>query len=413
MERIKNNWPIKLISLIFAFGLWYYVLMDANPEGTREFRNVEVNIKGKEVLAELDKDIIAPIEPTVYIKVRGKRDVISKLKESEIEAEIDLNTIKEDLKSGIDEKRIYITYKLPTGVFREDETEKFLDFRFDNIVSAEYDIKEEQIGNLPSTNLAIKNIEVVPDSVTIKGQEKAMNKIDKVCVLVDVSKETEDVTRNIPIEVFDKNGDKIEDLEISEKNAKVNIYITNSKQVPIKLKMINELPEGISIESSTPSKEKITIIGDKKILDKISEIETSPIDLSKIKNNMVVDARLMLPDGVGLMQEENITIDIVVKSEEESSDGLANKTFVIKKEKIEILKNTKDYEVIFPADIKDITVTLEGKEETINKVKEEEVKLSIDIGGLWRGKHKVDIETNSLKDITKTINPASIEIELK
>ncbi|MDL2310452.1 hypothetical protein LJC13_00570 [Peptostreptococcaceae bacterium OttesenSCG-928-C18] len=413
MERIKNNWPIKLTSIIFAFALWYYVVSDANPEITKEFRNVEVNIVGIETLTDLGKDIVYPTEPKVHVKVKGSRDVISKLKDSEIEATVDLNSIKEDLKNGIHEKRVEVNYSFPTGVIKEDETDKFLDFKFDNVISSEYDIEVEQIGNLPSSNLAIRDIEVVPNVVTITGQEKSMNKIDKVVVLVDVSAETKDVTKNIKIQAYDKNEEEVENLDFSEQNAKVNIYISNSKQVPIKITTINDLPEGIEITSNKLSKEKVTIIGEEKLLDKISEIETEPIDLSKINNNMTIDARLILPEGIDLMLQEDITIEIIVKPKEGEESNLVNKTFIIKKERIEILNNIRDYNVIYASDVSDIGVTLEGTEEAVNKIKEDDIKLSVDVEGLWRGRHEVSVNINNIKGLTTTVKPANVEIELK
>ena len=47
MERIKKNWPVKLISLIVAIFLWAYVVNNSQNDELRTFRNIPVELKNK------------------------------------------------------------------------------------------------------------------------------------------------------------------------------------------------------------------------------------------------------------------------------------------------------------------------------------------------------------------------------
>ena len=94
MERIKKNWPFKLISLIFAIALWYYVVSETNPNIKKDYKSIPVMYKNEDVLKKKNLTIVDPIDPVVNITLEGKRNVISRVNRDDILVYADMNEIR-------------------------------------------------------------------------------------------------------------------------------------------------------------------------------------------------------------------------------------------------------------------------------------------------------------------------------
>ena len=52
IEKLRSNLSLKLVSLIFAFLIWTFVLSETNPVRDKAFENVSVTVTGEQTLAE-------------------------------------------------------------------------------------------------------------------------------------------------------------------------------------------------------------------------------------------------------------------------------------------------------------------------------------------------------------------------
>ncbi|HHV39164.1 MAG TPA: hypothetical protein GXX70_06720, partial [Tepidimicrobium sp.] len=70
----KNNLTMKIFALIMAIVLWSYVMSEENPSITEEFKNIEVTLTNVATLERQNLVVLEPSEPTVNVKVSGKRN---------------------------------------------------------------------------------------------------------------------------------------------------------------------------------------------------------------------------------------------------------------------------------------------------------------------------------------------------
>lgn len=405
-DRFKTNWPLKLISLLSAIALWYYVISDTNPFTTKDFRGIEVTIKNAEFIERQKLEIVDPVEPTVNLKIKGDRNSVNNVKASDIEVIADFR------KKGKDTENITLDleYRVPENVTIVEKNMDRITFKMDSIDTVVKPVEIETIGKLPSENLIVTHIESVPEKVKITGQSKLINKIGKVQVSADISTLTKDTSIQDKIEVFDKNGDIIEDLTLDNVDSKINISIAHTKQVEIKPVVENE-PEGFKISNLELNKNKVAIVGDEKVLKGINEIKTEVIDLKDVSNNTAIKTRLVLPKDVSLMSEEKIE---AILNLSEDTDNVPNKSFVKKIGDIGILNNEFNSGVVFPENIKEVNIKLYGKKEVLDNLGVDDITLNIDIDNLTVGKHEVPIKVDSIEGVSSiVINPSKIEISIE
>ena len=404
MERIKENWPFKLISLIFAIALWYYVVSETNPNIKKDYKSIPVMYKNEDVLKKKNLTIVDPIDPVVNITLEGKRNVISRVSRDDILVYADMNEINEN-------GEVSLNFSTPQGTSIIEKSDYKIALKLDEIMTLVKKIEVKRIGELPSDNTTVTDIEVVPGEVKITDQKELIDKISKVIVPVDLSVITKDTSISKKVQVFDSNDTEIKDLNIENTDVTVNVFVSSTKQVPIKIAYKNQ-PFDFNSGDLKLVKSKITIIGQKDKLDKIKEINTEVVDLSEFVNNTTKNVKLEFPEGISPLSGEDRFIDVTYSSN--VGEGKPSKLFNVSTENIEVINKEKGKALILPPELSEISVRVFGDEKVIETIKLKDFKLKIDLKDLTDGEHSVPIIIELNKEgITNTlVYPTSIKIKI-
>ncbi|WP_300410662.1 CdaR family protein [Lagierella sp.] len=404
MERIKNNWPFKLISLVFAIALWYYVVSETNPTIKKEFKSIPVNFKNEETLKRKNLTIVDPLEPIVNLKLEGKRNVISRIKRTDIDVYADLNEIN-------DNGEVSLNFAIPQGTSIVEKSDNKLSLKLDEIMTLVKKVDVKRLGELPSDNITVTDIEVVPEEVKITGQKELIDKISKVLVPVDISVMTKDTTISKKIEILDANDGEIENLDVDSTDVTVNVFISSTKQVPIKISAKNK-PFDFNEADLKLAKSKITIIGAKDILDKTESVETEVIDLEDFINNTTKKIKLHFPQNISPLSGEDKTIDITYSAD--VGEGQPSKVFTLKTDNIDLINKKEGKALVLPANLPEVSIRVFGEEKAIDLIKLDDIALKIDLKDLDNGEHNVPIIVDLKKEgVTRTmVNPSTITVKI-
>ncbi|MDO5018233.1 MAG: CdaR family protein [Lagierella massiliensis] len=404
MEKLKNNWPFKLISLIFAVALWYYVVSETNPNIRKEFKMIPVMYKNEDVLKRKNMAIVEPTDPVVNVTLEGKRNVVSRVRRNDILVYADLNELN-------DKGEVTLSFSAPQGTSIVEKSEYKLSLKIDEIMTLVKKVEVKRIGELPSDNITVTGIEVVPSEVKITDEKKLIDKISKVVVPIDLSVITEDTSISKKIEIFDSNENIMNDLSVDHTDVTVNVLVSSTKQVPIKPSYKNE-PFDFNSEDLKLSKNKITIIGQKEILDKVKDISTQTIDLEDFVNNTTKSIKLNFPDNISPLSREDRFIDITYSSN--VGQGQPSKLFTVSTDNIEALNKPQGKALMLPADLAEVSVRIFGDAKVVETVKLNDFNLKIDLKDLDDGEHSVPIIAELKKEgITKTlVYPSTIKIKI-
>lgn len=401
MERIKKNWPVKLISLIVAIFLWAYVVNNSQNDELRTFRNIPVELKNMESINEKDLLIMEPKDPTVTVKLRGKRSDLLKIQRSDISVSVDLDGY------GERNSTIPINVIAPPNTTVSYVSKNNIMFKFEKLIKKDMDIEIETVGNLPSDHLILTSKKASPDKITLKGASSQVSKIKKAKVVVDASTITNDTNLNLPVQLEDENGELVEGVELSQGFINVSLSINSTKEVPIKLKTTGSPAEGINISKYTFSQEHVSIVGAKETLDDINYIDTKPVDLTQINETTNLNIDLDLPEGIFLSDtDKKIILNIKV-------DKIENKEISLSDSNIEVENLGENLSWKLADENKNISLNLEGGTSDLDKVNGENIKIKLNLENLEKGIHTVDITVDEMEGVkVKFIKPKSLKIEI-
>ena len=113
----SNNLIIKIVCLFLAIFLWSFVMGNKNPVVTKDIPVVNVEYRGVDKLRENGRVIISPKTPTISMRVEGRRNTITKMKNSEIKAFVDVKSIK------VESETLPVDISLPHGDNAADQSD--------------------------------------------------------------------------------------------------------------------------------------------------------------------------------------------------------------------------------------------------------------------------------------------------
>jgi YbbR domain-containing protein len=127
--------------------------------------------------------------------------------------------------------------------------------------------------------------------------------VTEATAMIKLNGESEDFTKMVGISVYTEDGDTLNNITFMPEQtlAKVSLVkATNLKTVGIKVKTQGDLLPGYYISDIKVAPETVDIIGSKEILDTLSYVETSPIDINGLSSSFSKDALVVIKDGAAL-----------------------------------------------------------------------------------------------------------------
>lgn len=400
MSKSKNNnLTIRIFSIIIAVILWVYVMGEVNPKVTKEYNDINVELTNIDEVQQSGLMIMSPKEVSVSVKVEGRNNDVLNTSKDSIRAYADLRGLRE----GSNKVNIYVEDIENLEIV--DYYPKEVLFECDKIVSREVPITLKITGKAePMTALGDKTIK--PSTIFIKGPESWTDKVDQVVATVDITGQNSYITQSSPIMALDKDGNEVEGIVKEPNIVEVSIPVLQTKDVNIEVQTTGEPLNGYTITNVEVNPKTVKIKGTEEVLQKIESIKTSPIDVGYTTKGIQEEAKLILPDGVELVEPVSVVATINV---EEVVNTVLDYTF-----DDVIIFNLSSELIIDEETIPDkITVEVSGAKSVIQNISNEDVDLNVDLKDLEAGEHEVKLNALSSDDIKLvSINPDSININL-
>ena len=250
------------------------------------------------------------------------------------------------------------------------------------------------------SKLDITDVTLSKTEITIKGNEKTLERVGYVKALIDLNnlvnpKAGEMELKNCSLVAYDNDG-KVVDVEILPEKVDATLVLSSSsKTVPIKVipNDNGKVALGYAIESLTPSSNSIEIYGSEENLAKIEYVPVY-VDINGVSENKTYTVNIKKPNGVRDISIKTITVNLTVTKESQieisdvpivhenlNSELMVMtmsesdvKTSVIVKGSEEALKNVDVSKITATIDLSKYTSP--GEYEVLVKVSGEDVKLS-------------------------------------
>lgn len=405
MDKLfQNKWAIRVISLILALTLYFFVNLEANSE-QNESRVDPGNASETQVLEDVPLDIkidaenyvVSGVPEVVSVTLEGKRSSLAPIvRLRNFDVIVDLTDYEEG------DHTVTLEYEgLPENVTAYIEP-KEIDVTIESRATEQFGVDIDLVNEdkLP-VGYELGEPEITPETVTLVSSREQIEQVAMVKAFVDVRDLKESIrNKEVPIVVYDAQGNDM-NVRVEPETVTISIPVERpSKTVDLNLETKGDLPDDIEIKNmEIPS--EIEIFGKKELLSEIDQISTEELDMSKIENSGKQKVALDFPDGI-TSNDDKVDVDIELEQ-----------TKQFKEVPIEVIgKDESDVRFVKPKD-PEIEVTIEGSDETLKKVNEEDVKATIDLSGLEEGEHKVDVQLEGPEDVTLKAEPKEVTVEVK
>lgn len=391
ITELKDNFKIKIISLLSAMVLWTYVMAIVDPEETKLFENIPVTITNINELNEKNLIIYPEKDLTTDIYVTGKLSNIKKVSKDDISVYGQINSPMEG------KNQIYLKVS----------TSQRISYDFKNsvmIVTLEKLVNENKNININISGNGKNDVDSITledniNKIMVSGPRTLVDKVKNIVGTVNVDNNLSDFSQSIKLEPVDYKGKVVEGVKLEKNSISANVTLLTEKVVPIKLNLSNNIESDINYEISQNT---VTIKGKKDIVDSIEYIESQPIDLSQLSSEIDKDVYLQIPNGIAV-DTKFITIKKV--SEENTISE-----YIYTPEEIDIRNNINniDRSTIKIPDKINVSIEYLQSEGLINK---DDIKLYIDLNEL-SSDNTCKIKYESKYDIEKiNIEPDIVTVE--
>uniref|UniRef100_A0A7C4TW30 YbbR-like domain-containing protein n=1 Tax=Caldisericum exile TaxID=693075 RepID=A0A7C4TW30_9BACT len=392
MKFLKGIFNIKVLSVIFAIGLWYYISVTQGPVITKTFNNVPVvpiNIPPDSYVSNSIQNISVVIE--------GPSKIVLGMRDSDFIASVDLSNKKEG------DFLLPVEVKTPTSVVKvKSFSPEKLRVVLESISTKKFPVVCEFANTTQSERYPSIPI-ISPPLILISGPMSSLSNIKRVFVTVDLSKISGTTTLTLPVQAETSDGSTLKNVYFNPSTVVVTVNPateTGLLTLPIVPNISNTPPSNFGIRSATVSPSVITISGPISIISTIKSITTEPIDVSSIFKKTEVTTKLAKISGVTFPFDScKVTVDI---------QPLVSRVFTIPVDVIP--PQTKQYTLTQT----NVNITVLGFKDVIDAIPEGTIKCSVDLSTFDTGTYTIPVSITSLPQgiILQSMVPSSIEVKI-
>lgn len=181
--RLLENWALKLLSLVFALILWFFVMGEQKLE-----RSYAVPLELKHIPSGM---MVANDVPSqVEVRIAGPRTLLMNLRIEDIRISVDLKDLQPGLTSF---KRLEERLDIPGPLKVTRLSPSYVDVRLDRIEVRTVPVKAVVQGR-PADGFKVEKVLVRPDRVILEGAGSELRNIQWVeTAVVDISGARESV----------------------------------------------------------------------------------------------------------------------------------------------------------------------------------------------------------------------------
>ncbi|TZE81311.1 YbbR-like domain-containing protein [Calorimonas adulescens] len=396
---ISKDLPLKLFCILVAFILWLYVMGVENPQITYSFNNIPVQLSNEDKLAKSDLILQGLKDDEVDIRIKGRRNDILKLNSSKISASVDLGEVDGP---GSISLPVKVT-GIPSNIDLVSVNPQTVTVDVDRLVSRNFDVEVIEEGQLKE-GFVLKESDINPGSVTVKGPERLMNTVRRAVVSIDIDQLDKNYGGRFDVQLLDPSNKPVKGLAISPKEVYVSLSVSFAKDVAVKLVTTGEVPKGYRLFKAEIVPETITILGDKNTVEKVSEVSVKPIDINGLKDKVSYNVPLDLPPGISVKDDSNevkVNLDI---------DSIAEKELTV--DNISVVgQDPQKLSYNFTG----ARVVVEGRAKTVEKISADDITLKATVSP-EPGSYNVEIVGSIRPDIEdvsiKSIEPDVIHVDV-
>jgi len=315
LRWMVRNLSTLLLSFVLAVTVWAAAVVTSDPNEDRATQPVPLEITG------LAPDLLLTnrVPTQAVLTIKAPRSIWDELNNdpSSVRAWIDLS----GLAAG--EHEVTVRTEVNLSPFRLLKVEPGeVQVVLDKLTSEVFPV-EILVSGEPPLGYRKGQPQITPAEVTVSGPESAVKRVSKVTASLDISGASQSVSALVPVRAIDENNVPVTDVNLNPKDVTVLQPISilgGYKNVAVKVLSTGQLAEGYRLTNISVAPPTITVYSaNPQLVNELPGfIETMPVDLSGLSDDTEFNTELNLPDGITLVSEPGVLVQIGVAAIEGS-----------------------------------------------------------------------------------------------
>jgi YbbR domain-containing protein len=303
-----SNLGLLLLAFLLALVVWVAAVLASDPNEERTYIR-QLEVVGQDPRVILTSDIPAQAR----ITLEAPRSILDEITNtpSLLSAWIDLTglgagayNVDTKVRWERDPVRLVRTEPATVSVNLEAEIEKT--FPVSLVIEG-----EAALGYKKGTEF------VDPQEVVISGRESQVNRVSQVRATLDIAGSGETIKASVPVAALDEDGNPVTDITISPRVVTVTQPISllgGYKNVVVKVVTTGQIADGYRLTNLSVTPLTVTVFSDnpQRINQLPGYVETEPVDLTNLSEDTEIRVDLSLPDGISLVGEQSVLVQISV-----------------------------------------------------------------------------------------------------
>lgn len=370
MKKLSNrNLAPKILSILFAFVMWIYVMSEINPRITEQMTGVPVNLVNVQEIKQQGLVIMGQKDFQIDVQVSGRRDeVLSLIKDkNNIVAKADLAGFR----AGPNNVPVEVAVN---GNVEVDYNPKLIKIELEEVIKKEKQVSIEIAGK-PGEGYVLGTPQFSPSKVWIEGPQSRVNAVDRVVAKLELSGDTNNVSASLPVKPVNSKGTEVTNVNIKQAYVNVQLPIDQLKSVDVEPNINVTAGEGYEVGNISVVPQKILLRGQEEILNTITSVSTRPIKINNIIEDTSVDALLDLPTGITTYVDDGIKVNVEVQK-------IVEKSYSISRDNINFINVQQGLEVDKASIPEVMQVNITATEEIINTLEEQDIQIVVNMKDL-------------------------------
>lgn len=370
-----------LLSLVIAFGLWWYVVNNVSMEDDITFNNIPVVREGESILNENNLMITEISTESVSMNLTGSREDLNKVDSSNMSVKINLSNIEEpgerialpytpSYPATVANTAFEVSHKNPSVIFVS------VDYRR----TYEIPVKVKWTGSRSENYLYdTENYTLDYSTITITGPAAVADRIDHALVLIDLSDRTESFNESFRYTLCDAEENPVDAKQITTSVEEVQLTAQIQQIKEVALVADVTYGGGATAENTTITlnPQTIRVSGGAAVLEDLGDTYTvCSLILADIeKSSHEQKFPLTLPEGV-TNQTGVSEVSVTVRF-----SGLRTREFVVERIEMTNVPEGMTAEIINA----NLTVRVRGPEEELRQLTENDISAVVDLSAAEAG----------------------------
>lgn len=379
----KQQFIIKICCVIAAFALWLFISSTENPVTTYKIKNIPVELLNTDILTNSNLILVPGQDLTISLTIKGANtNILLAKKEEDFKVVADLSAYA--LKSG--EQKIPIEIRRsPDNVNVINSDNLFIKISLDELIEAKLPVNVNVTGK-PKEGFFASAPMLSQNYANVVGGSKFVNIVKEILIEEDIQDQEADVVKTYKLKPVDAAGKEIKEVIVNPSHIDVKIPIRKTKSVGVTVKTIGNLNPNYTLGSIRVLPERFDVTGSAAALNQLESLNTEAIDLSKINSSTTLEARIMIPNGLSLVNggSGNGIVKVEINLEKVAQRNLSvDIKYINLDEKYEAKLNKEK-----------VSLVVSGAEADINSLDLEKLTATVDLVNLVEGEHTIPVKVS-------------------